>query len=114
MRIQTRFHKKIPGREDRVLEITGSLDATMEGNTLILSDARDESFRRVDISGETRILLETPIRWEEPKLRMPCGCLVDYQTNGGHVVECACRRAWAIRAFGGEVTVQEHGTWSKG
>jgi hypothetical protein len=106
MRIPAGFRKKVPGRESEVLDITGSLNAEVHGGLLILSDARDETFRRVDVSGETQIMLQIPIRWEEPKLRMPCGCLVDY-IRGGHVLECTCRRAWAIRAFNGEVTVRE-------
>jgi hypothetical protein len=106
MRIPAGFRKKVPGRESEVLDITGSLNAEVEGEILTLSDARDERFRRVDLSGETQIMLPIPIRWEEPKMRMPCGCLVDYR-KGGYVMECTCRRAWAIRAFNGEVTVRE-------
>lgn len=120
MRIPVTFHKEVPGKHGQVLDVPGSMEAIfLQEDILSLGDARDESFRRVDTSGDTRILIPIPIKYEEPKLRLPCGCLVAHPGKGGHVVECRCttptgwRGSWAIRCFRGETTVQQHDTWTK-
>ena len=93
------------------MEIQGTLEASTEGENLVLSDPRDEFFQTQSLEG-TEIVIPIPIHLADPFLRLPCGCLSGF-TGKYQVVECSCKRAWIIRHTTSETIVQEQGTWNR-